>query len=254
MKSSPHVAGVKLEDGNLPVVVHDQIATALDLNFSRSLGATTLDAIANIGDTSITLADATGFSDLDTIAILSVTEGGYFGAQVGVSVGNVITLDTPIDIAKSVGSLVLRLTKNLNVVGSLGAPIIYAIGPVVTPIDITRITGYIQDEDAMDDALFGGIAKLTNGIVLRLNNGVIKNIFNAKTNSDLALLACGVFTYTDKAPAGKFGARFCITFAGQENHGVSLRLNSGDILQLLVQDPLDGLEIFNLMAQGHEVA
>jgi len=105
----------------------------------------------------------------------------------------------------------------------------------------------------MDDSKFGDIAGgLTNGVLLRQNNGEINNIWNVKTNGEFGLLAYDT-AYTDKAPAGSEGFRFRNTYAGQSKHGVTLRLQPGETLEILIQDDLSGLEVFNVMAQGHIV-
>ena len=121
------------------------------------------------------------------------------------------------------------------------------VGPSIV-VDITRIMGTIIDGVAMDDGKFGGIDALTNGIVLRLNNGVISNHWNAKTNGDLGLI-CFDSAYTEKAPAGENGFRFRNTYAGPSKHGVTLRLGVGEILEILVQDNLTALTDFQMMAQ-----
>jgi hypothetical protein len=104
----------------------------------------------------------------------------------------------------------------------------------------------------MDDSLFGGITALTNGVVLRQNNGVMTNIWNVKSNGEFGLLCFDTFE-TSKAPAGSFGFRFRNTYAGQAKHGVTLRLEPGDTLEVLIQDDLTDLEDFAMMAQGHVV-
>ena len=78
-------------------------------------------------------------------------------------------------------------------------------------------------------------------------------IWNAKTNGELALICASDFYYTDKAPAGQNGARFRNTFSGQDKHGVTIRLAPGETLELVVQDDLTLLSVFNMMAQGHFV-
>jgi hypothetical protein len=135
------------------------------------------------------------------------------------------------------------------------APVTFRVGPIGTVIefDITRITGYLQDGSAMDDSLFGGITALTKGCVFRLSNGEKTNMWNAKSNGDLALLTGIDFTYTDSAPSGSFGARFRISYSGQDKHGVTLRMEVGETLDFIIQDDLTGLEVFNLMATGHAV-
>ena len=131
---------------------------------------------------------------------------------------------------------------------------VFQIGPVfgasTSTIDITRVMGHMLDSTAMDDGKFGGITALTNGIVLRKNDGVISNLWNVKTNADLTLI-CDDFNYSEKAPGGQFGANFKNTYAGQGAHGVVLELLPGEYLELLVQDDLTGLDEFTMMAQGH---
>ena len=242
-------------NGAIPVNIQDQHTLALDLNFIQSQGSTSLAANADSNDTTLTLIDATGFVDGNVIGLFSSTGIFYFGQQVGAAAGNVITLDTPIDQDFLSGDNVIRALRNMNVDGSSTTQI-FQIGPVGVgtdvEIDITRLLGYLQDNVSMDDAKFGGIAGLTNGIVLRHNNTVINNIWNVKTNGEFSLL-CFDFAYTDKAPSGSFGARFRNTYAGQNKHGVTIRLAAGEILELLIQDDLTGLEVFNMMAQGHVV-
>lgn len=260
MTKFPSVSGAlpKLESGgSSPVSIQDQHTLMLDLNFIQSLGATTLNGAIAPDDTSILLTDSTGFVDGDIIGIFSPTGIFYFGGQIGAPVADVISLDTPIDKIFPDGSAVIRATNNMNVNGS-GTIQIFQVGPVGggtgLEIDITRIAGYMQDGTVMDDGKFGGVAALTKGIVLRHNNTVIDNKWNAKTNGELALICASDLNYTLKPPSGtSYGLRFRNSFAGPEKHGVTVRLLPGDTLELLIQDDLTGLEVFNMMAQGHVV-
>jgi len=244
-------------NGAIPVNIQDQHSLALDLNFIQAQGApTTLSVQADPEDTTITLTSAVGFVDTNVVALVSSTGIFYFGKQVGAAAGNVITLDTPIDKTFATATTVLRAIRNMNVDGSVATQI-FQVGPVgggtSIELDITRIMGYIQDGTAMDDAKFGGITALTNGVVLRQNNSTINNIWNAKSNGELGLL-CYDTAYTTKPPAGtSHGFRFRNTYAGPSKHGVTIRLDPGDILEVLIQDDLTDLETFNMMAQGHIV-
>jgi hypothetical protein len=243
-------------NGGMPVNLQDQTSRILDLEFIQQQGATTtLAADADPEDTTITLTDATGFVAGNVVAIFTTGGDFYFGEQIGAAAGSVITLDTPIDVLFESGSSVIRASNEMAVNGAITTQI-FQIGPVGAgtgiEVDVTRIMGYIQDGTAMDDALFGGIAALTYGIVLRKNDTDIQNIWNVKTNGDLGILAYDT-SYTTKAPAGSFGFKFRNTFAGQDKHGVTVRLAPGDTLELLVQDDLTGLESFKMMAQGHVV-
>ena len=109
----------------------------------------------------------------------------------------------------------------------------------------------------MDDGKFGGITGgLTNGIFFRVKNGTTKNIFNAKTNGDLAAHMFDL-NYVDDTlgPSGQYGLRGRRTFGGQSKNGVVIRLNSetNDIFECVVQDDLTDLTNFQIIVQGHIV-
>ena len=101
--------------------------------------------------------------------------------------------------------------------------------------------------------LFGDLAKLINGIVLRRNNGTVDNIFNIKTNGELNNLCYDVSFYRATNPSGVNGIGARMTFGGQSKHGVVIRLDPGESLQLLIRDDLSDLLTFRLVAQGHVV-
>lgn len=242
-------------NGAIPVNVQDQHTRALDLYFIQQQAITTLAANASPGDTTLTLTSAVGFAVGDTVGLFTSTGQFYFASIVAVA-APIITVDTPLDLAYSIGDNIISATKNLAVSGTLASPQIFQVGPVGAgtgvDVDITRIMGSIIDDTAMDDAKFGGITALTNGLVLRVNNGTMQNIWNIKSNGEFGLLAFDI-DYSIKAPAGSYGFRFRNTYAGQSKHGVTLRLEPGDKLELLVQDDLTGLDSFFAMAQGHIV-
>ena len=244
-------------NGALAVNIQDQHSLALDLRFIQQTNATTLSANADPEDTSITITSTTGFVDGVTVGIFSATGIFYFGMQVGAPVGNVISLDTPIDRAFLSGDNVISANHHLNVNGAVTTQV-FQVGPVGAgtgiEIDITRLMGYIESDGtpSAGDALFGNLTSLTNGVVLRINNDTISNIWNVKNNGEFGLL-CYDTAYSPKPPAGAEGFRFRNTYAGQAKHGVTLRLVPGDTLEILIQDDLTELNDFQMMAQGHVV-
>ena len=109
----------------------------------------------------------------------------------------------------------------------------------------------MTDTSAMDDALFGGLTALTNGLVVRKKvNGVFSTHANFKYNGKFADSMYDI-TYADKAPAGSYGLRGRWTI---EASGSIIRLDgaNGDELQILVQDNLTGLSSLHWNAQGHK--
>jgi len=243
----------EVKDGGLAVKLQDPHTRALDLRFIMAVGAPSALAYTTVVDAhTVVLADATGFVDGSYILIAEDGDKFYLGTQIGAASNDTITVDSPLDRAYSAGSVVLNTTYNMNVVGSPEAPKIFQIGSAgaTTEIDITRIMGYFQDNVTMGDGKFGSLDPLVWGCVLRISNGFKTNTWNIKTNADLALLGFD-FTYPPRAPASDDSARFRITYAGQEKHGVTFRLEPGWTLEFIIQDDLSDLTIFNMMAQGH---
>jgi len=245
-------------NGGTPVNVQDQTSRMLDLDFIKALAPpTTLVVDTAPGDRTIRVSNTAGFAAGVVVGITNVSGIFYFGEQVGALAGDVVTLDTPVDkIFDAATSNVIVASRDMAVDGSLTTQV-FQIGGFSTPdlrVDITRVHGYLQSGSAMDDSLFGSLAPLTYGIVLRKNDDIIENFWNAKTNGRLAKICGGDFNYTASAPAGSNGARFRNTFAGAEKHGVTVRLGAGETFEVLIQDDLTGLEAFEMMAQGHFVA
>lgn len=243
-------------NGAVPINIQDQHSKALDLEFIQPIGdPTTLAAPIVADDRTLTLTSTAGFEDDGVVGVFTPEGQFTFAQQLGAPDGSVITVDRPMDLAYPAGSQVIAATNHMNVNGSV-TPQIFQVGPVGpgtgVEVDITRIMGYLEDNVVMDDAKFGGISALARGIQVRVNNTVMTNQWNAKSNGELGLL-CFDTWYTDKAPAGLYGFRFRSTYAGQEKHGVTLRLEPGDMLEIIIQDDLTDLAEFRMMAQGHVV-
>lgn len=255
--------GVKIiepieKNGGIPVNVQDQTTTPVDLYFLQAIGTpTALTNTPSINDMNVTVDSVASISVGNYLGIFSGISGEnrfYFGEVIAVN-GNNVTLDTPLDFNFSAGDTVVSTTRDLNVDGSSTTQSFVVRGAgTASPleIDITRIIFQITDNSAMDDGLFGALPSLTNGIVLRRNNGQVNNIYNIKNNGDFGLVAFDK-AYSDKAPAGLFGLTVRSTFAGQSKHGVAIRLGINESLELLIQDDLTGLNSFRILAQGHVV-
>jgi hypothetical protein len=244
-------------NGGVPTNVQDQTTPSFNLYFIKQTAASTLAVATNVNDNALTVADATGFVAGSRIGLFCGETGCfYFANQVGAPVGNVISLDTPIDRIYALASNVISASKDMSSsVGSLESPIIYQLGPIGVgtglSVDITKIRCRFTSSTEMDDTKFGGISALTNGLVLRHSNSVDVNIFNVKSNGELDNI--GDFKYSDRAPAGKYGAKFVYEIAGQENLGVSIRLAPGETLELWIQDDFSGLDLCEFIGQGHFV-
>jgi len=251
--------GTKILGGVVDVKIQDQTTEMIDLHLSKSVQSIDIVTNTSIDDRTITISSDAEPTNGNTLCL---KEGvAFYQGEIISHVANGdnwdITLDTPLDYAYTIAGGCSERSINLAVDGSV-TPQIFTLSPVGlragTKWDITRILGSMLDGDSMDDAKFGGISALTNGVVFRKKDGTYKNIFNVKSNSDIAAHMYDI-TYADKAAAGTYGLRFRRSFGGQDKAGVVIRLetDNGDEFQAIIQDDLTGLTNFQLIAQGHIV-
>ena len=249
-------------NGALPVNIQDQTSPAVDLFFTQPIGIpTALTSNAAIGDTAFEVDSVANINVGNYLGMFSgvSAEARFFFAEVltvGVATATTVTVDTPLDFAFSAGDPVISTTRNMNVNGAITPQTFSIVNGSVSStieIDITRSMFSMVLSTAADDGLFGNIASLTNGIVFRRVDGDTRNVFNAKDNGELANLAYDVAFTIRSGGLGSFGMRCRYTFAGQDKHGVALRLMPGDALEVIVQDDLTGLNRYRMIAAGHIV-
>jgi len=211
---------------------------------------TTLAIAATKGDTVIHVVDATGFTVADLITVENGTEEATFPTITIIAV-NAITLDQPLDNDYDIGDDVTKLINNMNVLGTLAAPISFKVEPERAETwHIIRILVDLVHTQAADDSKFGSIASLTNGVVLRYCNTIIRTLTNWKTNADMKQDMFDV-AYTDKAGGGAFGTNG--RFSLKSGTGAVPELSEGIHLEVLIQDDLTALTSFNIKSQGHVV-
>lgn len=173
------------------VNIQDQHSPTIIAKFSLLEEETTLTTTVAIDDLTITVDDTTGFTIGKYVSIFSVADNRFYLGTVLSASGNPVSLDTPIDFAYPSGSFVTAGSTNMAVDGS-STPVIFGLRnteqTIGTTADITRLIFTCLTATAVDLSLFGDIAALTNGVVLRRKDGRYKNIFNVKTNQDLANL------------------------------------------------------------------
>ena len=100
-------------DGSLPVTVQDATTPLVIVPLHEVQGENTLAAEGTIDAYTMTLTDATGFIDGNLVIVCEVADSQiYIGKQVGAPVGNVITLDRPLDYTYSIGNTVTRSISN----------------------------------------------------------------------------------------------------------------------------------------------
>lgn len=244
---------------NADVQLQDQTTPTLITKFNKVTNSTTLAEIPIVGQRDIVVTSATGISIGSYIIIfdpLCERFSFYYATAVD---GVTITLDSPIDFACSVGSYVDIAITNLNVNGSI-TPQVFGLRGLGTPsgadvtVDITRLIFHGLTTSAVDLSKFANITALINGIVLRKRDGSIYNIFNVKSNGELAGIMYDFTVTTATNPSqGVDGFTGRMTFSGQEKMGVAIRLPVGDDLEIIIQDDLTGITLFEIIAEGHVV-
>lgn len=245
--------------GNTQIVIQDQFTQFFDFRLAANPGNSSVATATAIESRTLIVADASSASVGDYAVVFPSPYGYsteiYVGKIFSIAT-NTLTMDTPINRVYAIGDIVLFRDSEIALANGSVTPVIYDL-PLPAgniSLDVTRFIFSIISATEPDDSLFGDIAALTNGIVIRHNSTQfgIRNIWNAKTNGDLAVLAYEV-TYTDKAGGGAFGTRVLLTLNAQAFHGVTIRMLPGDSIELIVQDDLTALNSFQVVVQGHVV-
>lgn len=247
-------------NGNLNVAVADQTTRPVDFMFLKKYLNTTVAASASIDDKVIQLASTAGIAAGHTITLVDGNDPAVYATTVGVvsvSAPNV-TIDTPLDTDLKVGDSAAASTSEMNVNGSVTPQVFTIRGFDISPslqvtFDVTAINIQITCTDPPGFGEFGDLTALTNGIVLRRTDGDYQNLMNVKSNSDFALLSHDTDFYFSSLPIGINGVFSRHAIAGQQNHGVALRLKPGENLEFIIQDDLSTLLSFRAIAQGHVV-
>ena len=213
---------------------------------------TTLSANATAGDYSITVASATGFNALDYIHIENgVVESTH--PQILSIVGNVFTLDRPIDNSFAIGANVKQSILSMTVNGSV-TPQSFQIMPTTSEIwHIEMLSIQMTHTSAGDNGLFGNLSALTRGVALRYYNGTTASFSTLsvwKTNGDIFLDTGDVIYAARSGGGGSYGTN---SLGNIYQTGAVLRLDgtAGDYLEFLIQDDLTGLDNFTAKVQGH---
>lgn len=240
---------------NLDVMIGDQTSPAINWYGHRDIATTALTNPVSIGDKTATLDSVAAINLVTGSNFLLITNGVRFQFVTVLSLpgGNVINIDSPFTFAYQAGTTVIILNREINVNGSITPVTFHLTNPIPNSyIDLTQIRIEIHSAAEPDDSLFGGIAALTNGVVIQAYiNGILAHIGNAKTNGGLTLFTD--IEYTAKAGGGNYNTRISYYIAGQENMGVAVRLGYGDEIRIIVQDDLTSLLKIRMAGKGHFV-
>jgi len=165
-----------------------------------------------------------------------------------------LVLDRPLDNPYTYGDSVEVIVKDLAVVGDLYAPISYKMEPPVG--DIMHVQSFIlgmAHSSTGDDSLFGNLAALQYGCILRGYNGAAgryRTLANWKTNGDIKMSMYDL-QYTDKAGGGLHSTVANGLIGNRTGAVPELSQPNGDFLEVLIQDNISALEVMQLKGQGH---
>ena len=211
--------------------------------------------VATVGDGTeytITVASATGFVIGDYIHINTTSFETTHPVITGIA-GNVFTLDRRLDVAHSIGDTITKAVIDMSSqAGTMAAPIIYEAWPEPgVTWHLTRILFEMTHGTAGDLGLFGNLASLGNGVVLRARiNGQHGTLTNWKANSEIKTDMFDVVFDTRSGGGGTFGTSGRGTFT---EAGAVLKLDgdNDDRFQVLIQDDITALSSFSMKCQGH---
>jgi hypothetical protein len=242
-------------NGGLAVNVQDQSTQPFDLFFAQDVGSPTTLTIDATQD-AYTLSVTTGHGLIATNDIIlrdPSLQKGYTGMVVSVAGDNTVNLDVALNAAFTSANTVLQQrTHDLNVDGS-GTRETFTVGsPLIGQLDITRFLFQMTTTDTPAFDEFGDQTALTRGVSMRLVRDDERfNLWNVKSNADMANLMYDITVYDSSLPFEVNGLAGRMTYAGQEKHGVVLRITGGEFIECVIQDDIDALLSFKIIACGH---
>lgn len=251
--------GKAVGDGNpLHVLESNNVADPVIVKMNQITNGTISTSETLVNQYDIELETMTGVLVGTYLIIFSPATNRFYKGYVLDINSNTVTMDSPLDSTFPAGSFVDITKTNMNANGSAVAPVTFGLrgvsdSPTGLVVDVTRIIIYCQTATAVDLTKFGDIvAGITNGLVLRVRNGRNFNIFNIKTNGEIASEFYDWSPHAKSNPvqgADGFVAR--LTFAGESKIGTAIRLKPGEDLEAVIRDNLSTITLLNIVAEGH---
>ena len=216
---------------------------------------TTFSIAASAGDININLTSAAGFAIGDSLHLFNGTNVEHPHPQITGLAGTVATLDRPLDHDFSIGDEITKSLVNMKVNGSLASPQIFKVEPLASQImHITEMSIELTHTSSGDNGLFGDLAKLTNGVVLRRYDGTTgtHSTYTVwKDNGDIYLDTSDIY-YASRSGSG---ATHSTNSSGNLKDIAKAVLyldgSVGDYFEVLVQDNLTSLVTFRIKVHGH---
>jgi len=232
------------------IEIADTVCEPVDLYLYKTAATPTITSDASIGDLTLTVDAVTGVVVGHAITLF---EGDRIHQNiVTVASGTTITLAAPLDYAYTTATTVETGAWNMAVDGSSTTQVYSIHAQPLANLMVHQINCSILDSTAMDDGKFGGIAALTNGIIMKYDDSIKKHL--AVIVNNLGFWEIGFDAeYSDKAPAGQYG--FKARRDLDRVSGTVLELTGSDSaeFQIHVQDDLTDLDLMACTINGHIV-
>ncbi len=254
----------KLMKGLVDTSVQDSTEPSIIAKMNQVLQSTTTVGAVAIDDYQVTLDSVTDVA-VGTYLVMFNPDSNRFMTATVIGISNTPTfdIDTPFDFAYPDGTFCDVTQTNMNVDGST-TPVIFGLRGTGAPpgvqltAHITRLIITCICTSAVDLSKFANFAKLLRGIVCRKVDGTYANVFNFKSNQEIAGIMYDWTPFSASNPQqGVDGFVARITFAGQNKIGVVKQLKIGEDLQILIQDDLataqstETITILEMVAEGH---
>lgn len=196
----------------------------------------------------------------DIITLIDEPTGDQMTATALLNVADIVTVDSPIIRSfDPQNTTALRSSDSLLVDGSANN-VIMSVKPIIgDQLNISSVTIEIESPTNFGFSSFGALAKLTNGIVLRVNkgDGSYTNLINVKSVLDLILNSSYNEFFKGPGVGGTKEAFVAdINFGGLNSETLNVRLdsNKNESLELVIQDNIStGNTIVRAKAKGRKV-
>jgi hypothetical protein len=246
-----------VQNGGLDVNIQNSTTDPVLIYYNKVTNSTTLAADVAIDDKTITVSSATGIAVGSYLVLFNPTLERFSTFFVTNVVSTTVTIDSPMDVAYTSGTFVDVAIVDMSVDGSSTTQTFGLRGTTIPPesvpiqFDLTRVLFQCICDSAVSYGLFGDIAELTNGVVMRKRDGRYKNIFNFKTNDEMAntMFDFDILEATNPAQ-GLDGFKGRLTFSGKDKMDTVVRLAAGEDAEILVQDDLTDLTRLRIIAEG----
>ena len=227
--------------------IHQHTATATTLT-----AATSADGLQY----TIDVADATGFLVNDYIHVNTTSIEPTHPRILAITNptgASTFTLDRRLDRAHNIGDEIRKSILDMSLqVGTLADPQIYFIGPPAGEVwHMKRFVFAMILGTAGDLGLFGNLAALTNGVLLRAKvNGNYGTFTNWKRNADMKSDMYDVEFDNRSGGQGNYGTSGRGTIS--ESGGI-IRLDgdTDDRIELWIQDDITDINSYTMKFQGH---